>query len=412
VTVAASVVSVVNGCGGRTRDGASRSPAAQATSSTATASFSSSETPWDGGAAASSRSSASSSISSTSASGASDLANLPPSCQPGGPGMTNCGPAGSGNESCCTSLEVPGGTYYRTYDPVDEDGGVLLAADGGATGLADPATVSGFRLDKYLVTVGRFRQYVNYVTSTTGAPPANGSGIHTHLNGGLGLANSASPGTHETGWDATDWDDDIETGPSEAGTWDEYLSCTANTVQPTDDGTWTSTPGAQENLPITCVLWQWAYAFCIWDGGFLPSEAEWGYAAAAGNQQREYPWGSADPGTGNQYAIQDLSAFPTGLASVGMAPLGAAYWGQLDMAGEVAEWVLDALAVVDAGRGASEGAPYFNPCTNCAYLETGPLFGFQRTRGGSVSLFSAARIDTPPPNVSQPSIGFRCARTP
>jgi hypothetical protein len=43
-------------------------------------------------------------------------AALPPSCAPGGPGMTNCGPGGSGTESCCTSLEVTGGTFYRSYD--------------------------------------------------------------------------------------------------------------------------------------------------------------------------------------------------------------------------------------------------------------------------------------------------------
>jgi hypothetical protein len=41
-------------------------------------------------------------------------AGTPPSCAPGGPGMTNCGPGGSGAESCCTSLEVGGGAYYRT----------------------------------------------------------------------------------------------------------------------------------------------------------------------------------------------------------------------------------------------------------------------------------------------------------
>src|SRR5271165_983105 len=69
----------------------------------------------------------------------------PPSCAPGGPGMTNCGPGGSGTESCCTSLPVTGGTFYRTFT---NDGT-------GPTEEADPATVSGFRLDKYLVTVGR-----------------------------------------------------------------------------------------------------------------------------------------------------------------------------------------------------------------------------------------------------------------
>jgi hypothetical protein len=34
-------------------------------------------------------------------------------------------------------------------------------------------------------------------------------------------------------------------------------------------------------------------------GGFLPSEAEWEFAAAGGSKQLEYPWGSADPGTSN-----------------------------------------------------------------------------------------------------------------
>ncbi|MGD0679443.1 MAG: SUMF1/EgtB/PvdO family nonheme iron enzyme [Polyangiaceae bacterium] len=326
--------------------------------------------------------------------------------------MTNCGPGGTGTESCCTSLDVPGGTYYRTYDPIDEDGGVVLLADGGATGMADPATVSEFRLDKYLVTVGRFRQYVNDVTSNTGAAPPDGSGIHTHLNGGLGLANSASPGTYETGWDATDWDDDIATGPGATAAWNASLACPAYPSAPSL-GTWTNPAGTQENLPITCVSWQWAYAFCIWDGGFLPSEAEWGYVAAGGSQQREYPWGSAAPGMGSQYAVQDPEGLPTALASVGTAPLGAAYWGQLDMAGQVAEWVLDTLLGVDAGGGGMEAAPYFNPCTNCAYLETGPLLD-PRTRGGSLSLFSATRLDVPVPNAGggQPSIGFRCARTP
>jgi sulfatase modifying factor 1 len=74
----------------------------------------------------------------------------PPSCQSSGAGRTNCGAA---SEDCCTSPQVAGGTFYRTY-----------ANDGsGPTGQADPATVSDFRLDKYDVTVGRFRQFVNAV---------------------------------------------------------------------------------------------------------------------------------------------------------------------------------------------------------------------------------------------------------
>jgi formylglycine-generating enzyme required for sulfatase activity len=331
--------------------------------------------------------------------------------------MTNCGPGGSGTESCCTSLAVPGGTYYRTYDDtfndsLGEDGGVRLAADGGPTHLADPATVSSFQMAKYLVTVGRFRQYVNYVTSDAGAPPANGTGIHTYLNGGLGLANSGSPGMYETGWDATDWNTYIPTGAGATSTWNTNLSSCS------PYGTWTSTAGSQETLPINCVNWYESYAFCIWDGGFLPSDAEWEYVAAGGNQQREYPWGSTDPGTvcpgaGCEYAIYNCD-YPSGsgsctgvadIAPVGTATLGAGYWGQLDMAVEVFEWNLDSPPSY---------AGYVEPCADCAHLTPygGMLRGGTFSESGSTLLltsngthdFPSSRDDGPP--------GFRCARRP
>jgi formylglycine-generating enzyme required for sulfatase activity len=325
--------------------------------------------------------------------------------------MTNCGPGGSGTESCCTSIEVPGGTYYRTYD-LDDNGNPEPPADGVATGLADPATVSGFQMDRYLVTVGRFRQYVNYVTGSTGAPPANGSGTHTYLNGGQGLANSGSAGTYETGWDATGWNEYIATGAGAASTWNTNLSC-----DPTYE-TWTSVAGSQETLPINCVDWYEAYAFCIWDGGFLPSEAEWEYVAAGGSQQLEYPWGSTDPGTvcpgaGCEYAIYNCD-YPSGsgnctgvanIAPVGTATLGAGYWGQLDMAGEVYEWNLDWYAT------------YVDPCTNCAYLTIAPL-QLRVIRGGLFYVLygPAAPLLAPGRGSNVPTgrgafFGFRCARS-
>ncbi len=99
---------------------------------------------------------------------------------------------------------MTGGTFYRTYDPVFDDEGVpvgpTLSADGGPTAEADPAAVSRFRLDKYLVTVGRFRQFVN--AWNAGWLPAPGSGKHTHLNSGNGLA--AMGGGFEPGWVTAD----------------------------------------------------------------------------------------------------------------------------------------------------------------------------------------------------------------
>src|SRR5580658_5584959 len=200
----------------------------------------------------------------------------PPSCEPGGPGMTNCGASG---ETCCASLEVQGGTYFRTYN-----------YGSSPTAEADPATLSTFRLDKYLVTVGRFRRFVNAWNGGSGWTPVARAGKHVHLNGGAGLANSGAPGTYETGWVAPD---DVNVAPT-----DVNLTATCEPY-----ATWTPTAAGKENLPIICVDWFEAYAFCIWDGGFLPSEAEWEYAAAGGRQQRLYPWGAASPGTDNQHAI-------------------------------------------------------------------------------------------------------------
>jgi formylglycine-generating enzyme len=313
------------------------------------------------------------------------------SCAPGGAGMTNCG---TGSESCCTSHEVVGGTYSRTYTNLGS----------GPTGTADPATVSGFRLDDFEVTVGRFRQFASAWNGGIGWLPSAGSGKHAHLNGGQGLANSGSAGTYEPGWVASD-DSNIEAT-------DEGVSCNAAYQ------TWTNTASTQENLPINCVNWWEAYAFCIWDGGFLPSESEWEYVAAGGSQQLEYPWGSAEtgtacPGAGCQYAIYNCD-YPSGsgqctgvvnIAPVGTPPSGTGLWGQQDLAGNVAEWSLDRYAT------------YVDPCADCAYLAAD---SYRVTRGGAFGFDFAgyASYLRPPNRLDQPptlrnyDLGFRCARTP
>jgi formylglycine-generating enzyme required for sulfatase activity len=310
----------------------------------------------------------------------------PSSCLAGGPGLSNCGATHS--ESCCTSPVVTGGTYYRTY-----------ANDGtGPTEESDPATVSTLRLDKYDVTVGRFRQFVNAVLPPDGSlgwTPAAGSGKHTHLNGGQGLANSGDSGGYETGWVAAD---DVNIAPT-----DGNLACDPSFA------TWTASAAGNENLPINCVNWWESYAFCIWDGGFLPSEAEWEYAAAGGSQQREYPWGTTAPGTASQYAIFACD-YPNGsgsctdvssIAPVGAAPLGAGLWGQVDLAGNLWQRNLDWYAT------------WADPCVDCAYLTPSAI---RVSRGGDFGIDRSKLVppyrgnDEPSPRTNV--IGFRCARAP
>ena len=303
----------------------------------------------------------------------------PPSCAPGGAGMTDCGP---GHDSCCTSLPVTGGTYFRTY----------RNSGSGPTGENDPATVSDFRLDKYLVTVGRYRQFA--AAWTGGWRPAAGSGKHGYLKAG-GLANTA--GGTETGWDAT-WNSTTDVNPTTA-------SLTRGSFCDSTHATWTAAAtGGHENLPINCVNWFESYAFCIWDGGFLPSEAEWEYAAAGGAEQRQYPWGTAAPGSTNQYAIYGsfYAGNPSGLAPVGTATNGAGLWGQLDLAGEVWEWNLDWRQT------------YVNPCTDCVNL-TPATFRLVRgdNFGGSVAnLVPTVRGGDIDPAGRDSNFGVRCSRAP
>lgn len=297
------------------------------------------------------------------------------SCSEGGAGIDNC--PGLHATSCCTSDEVP--------PPGDA---------------SPPPDVSGFRLDTYLVTVGRFRPFV--AAWRGGWTPKAGSGKHAHLNGGKGLADADKPGTYEPGWQTS--------GNSEVVVTDASLDCSGF-------ATWTPSPGSRDNLPINCLNWYEAYAFCIWDDGFLPSEAEYFYAAEAGSQQRLYPWGNADPKTANQYAIfssPDSGAcyYPDGgpcidwrnIAPVGKALSGVAFWGQYDLAGNIQGWDLDWYN--NAGVAT---------CTDCAHLSDSST-GRRVIRGGAFQfpafdLVTSERYGSDPAGVGQP-FGVRCARVP
>ncbi len=326
------------------------------------------------------------------------------SCDGGGPGLSDCGP---NRESCCVSLAVPGGDFFRSYDGVSCPGGVqpMQAPELGCyTMMSAPATVSAFSLDKYSVTIGRFRRFVAAVIG--GWLPAAGSGKHEHLNMGKGLADSSAPGSFETGWDPT-WNADLP------GSIDDWLNVVSA-------GLFTATPNGNEEWPMSGMAWTHAYAFCIWDGGFLPSEAEWNFAAAGGSEQRVYPW-SVPPmsqALDCSYATYQVgfsycfdSSF--GLAPVGMvSPKGDGRWGHADLTGNVSHWTLDWLA------------EYVTPCADCAYLQT-PLPGSFSTidptrsiRGGNYAsdpsrlLVSYRGGDFPASGNSDGADGFRCARAP
>lgn len=281
-------------------------------------------------------------------------------------GQSVCGPVK--NEHCCATLRVEGGTFHRSNDKTV------------------PATVSAFRLDRFVVTVGRFRRFVDALIE--GWRPEDGAGKHSHLHNGKGLA---SAGEFEHGWRST-WTSAM---PSTKTDWLEVLSCSS------DRATWSSKPEDKEAYPINCISWLEAYAFCIWDGGFLPSEAEWNYAAAGGSEQRYYPWSNPPSDTAIDCTFANYNVCEKGVSVIGLFPQGDGKWGHADLAGNLWEWALDYYGV------------YESPCVDCAYLTTAS----ERTLRGGSFLVPATSLATPFRNSSAETarsgnIGVRCARSP
>jgi formylglycine-generating enzyme required for sulfatase activity len=265
---------------------------------------------------------------------------------------------------------VVGGTYNRSNDP------------------AFPATVANFRLDRFEVTVGRFRKFVE---AYPGSKPSAGVGAH--------------PLVPNSGWNPA-WDANL---PPDAAT----LTSTGGVLC---DASWEySTWGAAGNdaVPINCLSWYVAFAFCAWDGGRLPTEAEWNYAAAGGDEQREFPWGGAQADA--SYAVYGCmgdgvsGCAPTDILRVGSkSPNGdSKSWvdgAQSDLAGGLREWMRDTFADV-----------YPMPCVNCANISMSivPVHrgGDFRSAESAVALLSSARNGTAPES-PQDEQGTRCAREP
>jgi len=258
---------------------------------------------------------------------------------------------------------------------------------------AHSVTVSSFKLDKYEVTVGRFRQFVTAYSA--GWRPSAGAGAHPTISG--------------SGWNVA-WDDSARIGTNLPLTGADAATTKAIFATRLKCGssyqTWTDISGLNEAMPINCVDWFEAMAFCIWDGGRLPTEAEWEYAAVGGSEERLYPWGSALPSVETTKANSSLSDKSPYIA-VGSHPTGAGKWGQQDLAGSMWEWNLDWY-----------GDWYSNPSASGAdvcYLTT----SFSRVmRGGSWSLnniddfLRAAKRHIVAPSTHYYGSGLRCSRTP
>ena len=93
--------------------------------------------------------------------------------------------------------------------------------------------------------------------------------------------------------------------------------------------------------PANCVTWEQAAASCRAAGKRLPTEAEWEWAARAGEEARHFPWGAEAPTDQlcwNRRPDGSPDADWPGTCPVGSHPRGAGRGGLQDLAGNVWEW--------------------------------------------------------------------------
>jgi formylglycine-generating enzyme required for sulfatase activity len=147
--------------------------------------------------------------------------------------------------------------------------------------------------------------------------------------------------------------------------------------------------------PVINVNWNQAQQYCQAQGGRLPTEAEWEYAATGGDGRR-FPWGNDFDSSLVPVSAGDTSAG-------GSFPGGASPFGVYDMAGNVLEWVGDWYSQTYYASSPAE-----NP--------TGPDTGNQKVlRGGSFgngdpAVYTTTRRFARNPGGSDVDIGFRCVQ--
>jgi len=173
----------------------------------------------------------------------------------------------------------------------------------------------------------------------------------------------------------------------------------------------------REKHPLNCVTHQEATAYCRAQGGRLPTEAEWEFAAR-GPSQRKYPWGEAEPdptrlnAAGDEHATwqkdQGMKVYGqmyegddgfVGTAPVKSFAAGVSEGGIYDLAGNVWEWTGD----------------WYGPYGETELTDpTGPAEGEKRVvRGGGFNGLRPSwarpawryKIE---PDARSHAIGFRC----
>ena len=179
---------------------------------------------------------------------------------------------------------------------------------------------------------------------------------------------------------------------------------------------WSMTSTPRDPQPVNGVDWWTALEFCVWDGGRLPTEAEWEFAArgrttgglAAG---RTYPWGDATPRGSDTHPCDRAQAYHcAGDADGSCRAVGsfAPSDGLYDMAGNVWEWTADwasPFSASDCWNGTASEDPLCNDRGSGSHVVRGGGWDC-----GTVAMHSGTRVAVATATRFF-DVGFRCART-
>lgn len=196
-----------------------------------------------------------------------------------------------------------------TSNMVHFEGGTIKI--GSETGAKNEAPVfemkiAPFYLDKYLVTVAEFREFVLKTNYVTEADKFGDSGVYSFEQGNWSLM----PGAN----------------------WEYPLG--------------KDKPKSLDNHPVTHVSWNDANAYASWKGKRLPTEFEWEFAAKNGeNTTNKYAWGNKPVINGKYMAnvwqgsnIQESEPKDGYLLTSPIGAFGATKSGLYDMGGNVWQW--------------------------------------------------------------------------